>query len=158
MEKTIAWVSQHYEFDSSGQFSAKEEEEKEYSDEYMTEEEYIKNAPMAMMTPFGVFRVDDSLNPFRQYKFWMGYTNFPITTSVARIIENTEGIEVFRVLTRYRFVIGVAKLFDTQQVKAAITDRVCNARLSGNELIDEIIQSNKDQYAASLKRLLGGED
>lgn len=43
---------------------------------------------------------------------WICYTNFDITKTVADRINSFTGVELFKVLTRYRFLISVSKAFE----------------------------------------------
>ena len=61
----------------------------------------------------------------KMFNFWTGHTNFSITPDVAVKIEKIEGIEVLDILTRYRFRIGIAKLFRDRNVMNKIQDIVC---------------------------------
>ena len=40
-------------------------------------------------------------------------------------IEKIEGIEVLDILTRYRFRVGIAKLFRDREVMSAIQEVIC---------------------------------
>ena len=51
---------------------------------------------------------------------WMAYTNFDITKDMKSILNAIEGIEVMRVCSRYRFFIGVGKMFDFKHVRSDI--------------------------------------
>lgn len=46
---------------------------------------------------------------------WICYTNFDITKKVADRINSFTGVELFKVLTRYRFLISVSKAFEWQE-------------------------------------------
>lgn len=105
-------------------------------------------------TPFGMFRVNDSMNPIRQFNLKMVNTNFPITPKIKMLLDDLEGIEVFFPITRYKFIIGIGKVFNTKEVEDSIKnilidsneiiiyqDNELNKNL--NELIDKIGKSNK---------------
>jgi hypothetical protein len=75
-----------------------------------------------LSTPFGFWRVDDSMNPYKQFKMWMAHTNFSITDEVLIAIEEVPGVEVLQPMTRYRFIVGVGELFDIREVRTAIEE------------------------------------
>lgn len=78
-----------------------------------------------LFSPMGVFKVPDELvNPAKAYTFWCGHTNFRITQGTVEAIENTDGVEVFDVLSPYRFRVCIAKLFKSVEVKHDIVQRV----------------------------------
>lgn len=116
MKKIISWESQHYSFDNIyGKLQNKFTEE---------EDEEVKNM---MNTPFGIWSVDDSMNPFKQFKFWMGHTNFSIGRNGKSIIKRVGGVEVLKILTRYRFLIGVGELYNIRDVRTNIEFLLCGS-------------------------------
>ncbi len=118
MKRKIMWVSQHLEIDTmTGKIQ-------EYVDPPATveidgeiHEGEIQNV---ISTPFGIWRVDDSMNPYKQFKLWMGHTNFTINKKIAFIIKHVPGVEVLIIISRYRFMIGVGEMFDIRDVRVAI--------------------------------------
>jgi hypothetical protein len=62
-------------------------------------------------TPIGFFHNEDVNRPDKQFDCWLGYTNFEITNQIKSEIERTEGIELLSILSRYRFFVGIGKLF-----------------------------------------------
>lgn len=78
-------------------------------------------------TPFGLFKFDDKFNPMRQFEFRIGHTNFDINSDVAQKIENTRGVEALIILTRYRFIIGIGKLFKFTEVRLDIENQICDS-------------------------------
>jgi hypothetical protein len=58
------------------------------------------------------------------FNFWIGHTNFNISKPVSQIIENIEGVETLDIFTRYRFRIGIAKLFKPSEVMSSITNSI----------------------------------
>jgi hypothetical protein len=84
-------------------------------DEY--EAEMAESQPAKMLvTPMGVVPMPEHSHPSKIFNFWNGHTNFSITPSVVKIIETVDGVETLDIFTRYRFRIGVGKLFDDSQV------------------------------------------
>ena len=51
---------------------------------------------------------------------WMGHTNFDITKDIKEVLNEVQGIELMRVCSRYRFFIGVGKMFDFKTVRKDI--------------------------------------
>jgi hypothetical protein len=54
------------------------------------------------------------------FKFWVGHTNFKITTSFHKIISDIDGVETLDIFSPYRFRISVAKLFRDRDVMSNI--------------------------------------
>ena len=73
-------------------------------------------------TPLGVFGIDDPMRPSNMFDCWIGHTNFDITHTLQAKIEEVPGIEAFRVMSRYRFFIGVGKLFLFRDVRQEIQE------------------------------------
>ena len=82
-----------------------------------TEEEDVKRHPMyAISSPMGIIPYNEYSAPSKVFNFWVGHTNFSITNQVSKIIEETEGIEILDVFTRYRFRIAIGKSFKDRYV------------------------------------------
>ena len=62
------------------------------------------------------------MNVMNQFECWMGYTNFDITHSIRDKIEKVEGVELLNITSRYRFFLGIGKLFNFADVRLAIED------------------------------------
>ena len=157
MKRQIKWHSQHLEIDvMSGKMKAPTFEEEEGEEEYYDEDDYEDHGPIqnVMSTPFGLWKVDDTMNPYKQFKLWMGHTNFTITDEIAEILDVIPGVEVLQILTRYRFVIAVGELFDIHDVRIAIEDSlVCN-----KDAIDRINDESIKQQVYDLKAALSTYD
>lgn len=55
---------------------------------------------------------------------WIGHTNFDITKEIKNILDKTEGIELLKVLSRYRFFIGIGQMFDFAEVRKDIEKKL----------------------------------
>lgn len=60
------------------------------------------------------------------YDCWVGHANFDITPLIKSKLEKTEGVEALKVISRYRFFIGVGKMFDFAEVRKTIENQHCN--------------------------------
>jgi hypothetical protein len=125
MIRKIVWASQHLEIDTlTGKLHEHEDIPATIDEDGEIHEGEIQNV---MSTPFGLWRIDDSLNPYKQFKLWMGHTNFTISQKIANVIKNAPGVEILNILTRYRFLIGVGELFDIRNVRIYIEKALqCN--------------------------------
>ena len=94
---------------------------------------FFERIPKLVHTPVGMYQVDDKMSPVRQFDCWLGHTNFDITDSVQNYIESTPGVEVLVILTRYRFFLGVGKLFSFRDVRVGIENSVCSKELSDHD-------------------------
>lgn len=60
------------------------------------------------------------------YDCWIGHCNFDITEEVKDYLDETPGIEVLKVISRYRFFIGVGKMFEFKDVRKHISKIILN--------------------------------
>jgi hypothetical protein len=155
MSKEIKWETYEYNFDDVSEDDDIEEDEDdddEDDDEYEDKEhanlkELIKlsnQKAKVINTPFGMFQVDDKMNPFRQFEFWMGHTNFDLTKSVVDTIESVPGVEVLIVLTRYRFIIAVGSMFKFPDVRVKVEKILCNKHYNLEEIQENDYGTNID--------------
>ena len=91
----------------------------------MEEEEGIPKALKLLLSNVETPQVDPNAHIYRMFNFWTGHTSFSITAPIATRIEKIEGIEVLDILTRYRFRVGIAKLFRDREVMSAIQEVIC---------------------------------
>lgn len=99
----------------------------EYEDQAQIAENDLGITPFAIpfsipkvRSPFGVHGFDDPMRPTSLFDCWVGWTNFEITEDIANALELVDGVDAFRVISRYGFVIGVGKLFDFRYVRMQI--------------------------------------
>lgn len=102
-------------------YSEEDEEQLESVDE---EEEFYKRPTKVIMTPMGIIPYTENTSSNKIFNFWVGHTNFNLNMPICRLIEDAEGIETLDIFTRYRFRIGVGKLFDDKTVMREINETV----------------------------------
>lgn len=51
---------------------------------------------------------------------WIGHTNFNITEDIKNKVNRVDGVEILKIHSRYRFFIGVGKMFEFSQVREDI--------------------------------------
>lgn len=71
-------------------------------------------------TPIGKYHIADKLMPTKMFDCWIGHTNFDITKKEERVLNKASGVECLKVMSRYRFFIGIGKLFDFSSVRGEI--------------------------------------
>ncbi len=142
MDRTIAW-EKWKDFDS-------EELEERLAEENVSEEngEELKRiiVPMMVRTPFGDYSPYEAMSPSKMYDCWVCHTNFPITKNHENLLNQVDGIEVLKVMTRYRVFIGIGKLFSLTDVRPQV-NLVLN--ISSKTEIDKILEeiSGYDTWA-----------
>ena len=123
-----------------------EEEDIDINDIYSG---FMSELPTLVSSPVGVYKLHDRMSPTKQFDCWMGYTNFDITEDTKDKIESVPGVELLVVLTRYRFFIGVAKLFKFRDVRVSIEQFLCNNEQE-NLVEDETVQKEIDTIKKSI--------
>jgi len=130
MEKKIGW--QKYEdiieqnisspiMDSIlDKFTDKDEDEG-YQDSYSDSEE-PEDSSHAMI-PMSKQLIED-ISMLTNFDCWMGHTNFDITPKIKNELDLIKGVELLKVCSRYRFFIGVGKMFDFKDVRQRIEDTI----------------------------------
>ena len=58
------------------------------------------------------------------YDCWMGHTNFDITPRIKDELNCIAGVEIMKICTRYRFFIGIGRMFDFSEVRKEIEDKL----------------------------------
>ena len=76
-----------------------------------------------------------------RFDCWIGHTNFNITTSIKDKLNEVDGIEVLIVISRYRFFIGIGKMFKFSEVRKDIE----NCILVKGETIESRIESSIEE-------------
>ena len=51
---------------------------------------------------------------------WIGHTNFNITEDIKNKVNRIDGVEILKIYTRYRFFIGIGKMFEFSKVREDI--------------------------------------
>ena len=58
------------------------------------------------------------------FECWVGHTNFDITPEIAKALDAVEGVEALKIQTRYRFFVGIGKMFDFSDVRSKISSKL----------------------------------
>lgn len=87
-------------------------------------ESIIKSSPMIPLTP----QLIEDIAMLSSFDCWMGHTNFDLTNHTKDILNKVPGVEVLKICSRYRFFIGVGKMFEFTKVRNDIE----NALLEGD--------------------------
>lgn len=125
-----------------------EEEDVDINDIYSG---FMAELPTLVSSPVGVYKLHDRMSPTKQFDCWMGYTNFDITEEVKNKVESVPGVELLVVLTRYRFFIGVAKLFKFRDVRVSIEQFLCNNQKE-NLVEDKEVQKEINSIKKSISK------
>lgn len=64
----------------------------------------------------------DNISMASNFDCWMGHTNFNITQDTLDNLNKMEGVEILKICSRYRFFIGIGRMFDFKEVRQSIED------------------------------------
>lgn len=89
-------------------------------------------------TPFGEYEMDDDFSPYNMFDCWIGHTNFKITEEDFNILDNQiDGIGCLKVLSPYRFFIGIEKMFTFPAIRIQIQKDLCKNLDISDDLSNE---------------------
>ena len=55
---------------------------------------------------------------------WMGHTNFNLTEDIKESLNEIDGVEVLKICSRYRFFVGVGRMFEFSDVRQRIEEQI----------------------------------
>lgn len=64
--------------------------------------------------------VNNEISIVSNFDCWLAHTNFQITPTIKKRLNKTEGVELMKVCGRYRFLIGIGRLFKFSDVRINI--------------------------------------
>ena len=100
-------------------------EDEEVVDEY--EDSYDETPPQEMSAKIALNnKLIEEIGRITIFDCWIGHTNFDITPTIKKSLNNVGGVEVLKIFSRYRFFIGVGKMFDFKSVRYNIEDLLLN--------------------------------
>lgn len=113
IEPDIHWEKWHdpYEVDSPPNPMQENDQSEAWADpsEVQTTAKY-------MFTPMGYIAISEAMTLTKRFNFWIGHTNYQLTRLNVQLIENVHGVETLDVWTKYRFRVGIGKLFKDRNV------------------------------------------
>lgn len=142
--KKIIW-EKWVDFDEDDDEEVEEMEEIDNDDQL----NMIEIMPLMVRTPLGVFSPLEPMCPSRMFDCWVGHTNFPIGFNEKVILDNIEGIEALKIMSKYRFFIGIGKCFSLTDVRPRIElSFEINKGSTITKIIEEI--SGHDKWAVAI--------
>jgi hypothetical protein len=154
--KKIAWESWNAKVDIISSVEPLQQiEEQEYEVDQMSQfpidPGFILEQQRILYTPIGPYPEESMLKPSDRWDCWIGYTNFPVTNNISTTLnKDVEGIEALKILGKYSFFIGVAKMFDISDIRKDIEERLC-IYTESEILSDDEIQETVDLVKGQLK-------
>ena len=148
--KKISWES----WNAKVVADTPEETPKEQTASYEQLEEQVDylvpfQTTRVIYTPLGPFPEESILKPSDRWDCWTAHTNFPVTSKILNILnEEIDGIEVLKIMGKYSFFVGIARLFDIRDVRKQIDEKICSYtenEIFSNDEIEETVNLLKDQ-------------
>lgn len=78
----------------------------------------------AISTSMGIIPYNEHTDCTKIFNFWLGHTNFNITTNIVKKIENINGVETLDIFTRYRFRVAFGKAFNDRDIMSTISNTI----------------------------------
>lgn len=92
-------------------------DEPDMSDQDAQSMPYVStNSVKVIASPLGLIPYNEHTASSKIFNFWLGHTNFNISTTIKDIIEEIDGVEILDIFTRYRFRIAIGKCFEDADV------------------------------------------
>jgi hypothetical protein len=89
------------------------------------EEKQTTNNPIKVIaSPMGLIPYNEHTASSKIFNFWVGHTNFSISKAIVSIIENSDGVEILDIFTRYRFRIAIGKCFNDSSTMTNINGNI----------------------------------
>jgi hypothetical protein len=92
-------------------------DEEEYHDDVSVSQKLLVTVPEDL---------SNEISLSANFDCWVGHANFNITESISNSLNKVKGVEVLKVCSRYRFFIGVGRMFDFADVRRGIEDEILN--------------------------------
>jgi hypothetical protein len=83
------------------------------------ESEEIDESNQNIMMPISPQLIND-IQVISTFDCWIGHTNFDITNSIKDKLNKIDGIELLKIYSRYRFLIGIGHMFNFKEVRKNI--------------------------------------
>lgn len=87
-----------------------ESDDEDYEDE---DRQLIKSSPMVPLTN----QLMDDIAMLSSFDCWIAHTNFDLTHYTKDILNKVPGVELLKICSRYRFFVGIGRMFDFKQVR-----------------------------------------
>lgn len=100
-----------------------EEDDESDPDDFIDDDD--SDPPIMPITP----QIIEEVTMLSTFECWIAYTNFPITHKIKAILDEIPGVEALKVCGRYRFFIGVGKMFDFEDVKRHIEETLTKGEI-----------------------------
>ena len=120
MKYKILWKKWRNPLDEIKKVSEEDDEEELTPWERKERDEDTPKGIKLLMSQNGVIPMGGTSDVHKEFKLWIGHTNFVITPIIQQKVLSVPGVEVFKPMTPYRFRLAVGRLFNSKSVKLNI--------------------------------------
>ena len=101
-------------------------DEEQTTDIYKQED--YEEEQIAITNPFLSLSEDllSDISMITNYDCWVGHANFDITPTIKDTLDRVDGVEILKICSRYRFFIGVGKMFKFKSVRKDLESQLLN--------------------------------
>ena len=93
---------------------------KEFEDEIDIEQMLTAEQPFLSIPE----DISNEIQLTANFDCWLGHTNFNISKDIKNKLNAINGVEVLKICSRYRFFIGVGRMFDFSNVRTEIEETI----------------------------------
>jgi len=93
---------------------------KEFEDEIEIEQMLTTEQPFLSIPE----DISNEIQLTANFDCWLGHTNFNISKDIKEKLSKINGVEVLKICSRYRFFIGVGRMFDFSNVRTEIEETI----------------------------------
>lgn len=141
MQRKIIWKKWVNPLLSNKDIEDEDEEFKPYKDSYEREER--KSVGPILVGPMGIVPIHENV---KMFNFVIGHTNFDITEKEVEVLSTIPGVETLDIFTRYRFRVGVGKIFNAKSVRKEIVRLLCGENKEINSGLDTVKKHLRSKY------------
>lgn len=105
-----------------------EDEDDDTYDSHDDEKKSFSSIALNKLMPITPQLIED-VSMLSNFDCWIGHTNFDITPKIKAKLNIIPGIEVLKILSRYRFFVGIGQMFDFQNVRYDIEKELIKGEL-----------------------------
>ncbi len=155
----ITWEKYHDPFeeldDELKEMAREHDDDDEYTDGYEEGTPGMMRPRKAfpyVVLPTGPVNITQTNRPSEVWNLWVLHTNVDITHELKDVVKLISGVELLYVLSRYRLLIGLGKVFESSEVKVNIQDGLkeyVNNKMQ--EIIEEQTQNLLPNGASLIK-------
>lgn len=88
-------------------------------DEDGDEDNVLDESHQSVMMPISPQLIND-IQVISTFDCWIGHTNFNLTNAIKDKLNKVDGVELLKIYSRYRFLIGVGHMFNFKEVRKNI--------------------------------------